>query len=207
MSGSRSLILFALLLSTVAVTQASRPSIVPPFETSRVPLTMGSWRASADVPIDEDTARQLGADAYINRTYEGQGGAPVGLYMAYYESQRPGVSIHSPLHCLPGTGWEAVDIATLDVPRLDGSIGRARRLVVRKHLDRAVVLYWYEVHGRMIASELTSKLVLLRDSIRMRRSDAALVRVVVPITESAELAEQRGVAFVRDLAPHVDRLF
>ena len=207
MTVHRSAILFVLFAATAAIARASRSADVAPLAAAAFPATMGSWHAAADTPIDEEAARQLGADAYINRTYAAAAGAPVGLYVAYYTSQRPGVSIHSPLHCLPGTGWEPLDVATLDVARPDGSAGQLRRMIVRKNLDRAVVLYWYDVHGRMIANELSSKLFLLADSIRLHRSDAALVRVSVPIVQSADAAQQLGLAFVRDLLPHVTGLF
>jgi EpsI family protein len=208
MSRMRLAIVLALLLATAAATHASRSAAVAPVATGSFPRAIGPWRAATDIPVDEDTARQLGADAYINRSYAGGGSdAPVGLYIAYYSSQRPSVSIHSPLHCLPGTGWEPLSVGTLDVTRQDGSEGRVRRMIVRKNLDRAVVLYWYQVHGRMIASETASKLFLLADSVRLHRSDAALVRVAVPVTQSPEAAEQQAVAFVHDLLPQVAHWF
>jgi EpsI family protein len=207
MNGTRPAILLALLLGTAIVAHASRSAPVAPMPTNAFPRTIGPWRSTMDTPVDEDAARQLGADAYINRSYAGAGDAAVSLYIAYYGSQRPGVSIHSPLHCLPGTGWEPLAVTTLDVGRPDGSTGRVRRMIVRKNLDRAVVLYWYEVHGRTIASELASKLFLLADSVRLHRSDAALVRVAVPFAQSPDVAEQRAVAFVRDLLPQVTRWF
>jgi EpsI family protein len=207
MTGGRPVILFALLLATAAAARATRPIPVAPIVASAFPRAIGPWHATADTPVDEATARQLGADAYINRSYAGGGSAAVGLYIAYYSSQRPGVSIHSPLHCLPGTGWEPLGVTTLDIARPDGSTGSVRRMIVQKNLDRAVVLYWYEVHGRTIASELASKFFLLADSVRLHRSDAALVRVAVPVTQSTEAAEERAVAFVRDLLPQVTRRF
>jgi EpsI family protein len=208
MRGPRAAILLALLLATAAIAHASRSAVVAPIAASRFPTTIGTWRATTDTPVDEETARQLGADAYINRTYAGTGDAPVSLYIAYYGSQRPGVSIHSPLHCLPGTGWEPLAVTTLDIARPDGAAGRVRRMIVRKNLDREVVLYWYEIHGRTIASELASRLFLLADSVRLHRSDAALVRVAVPVVgQSADAAQQRAVAFVRDLFPQVTQWF
>jgi EpsI family protein len=207
MSGRRPAILLALFVVTAVIAHASRSAAVAPIATSTFPRSIGAWQAAADVPVDEDTARQLGADAYINRSYAGAGTAPIGLYIAYYSSQRPGVSIHSPLHCLPGTGWEPLSVGTVDVAGPDGSAGRVRRMIVRKNLDRAVVLYWYDVHGRMVASELASKLFLLADSVRLHRSDAALVRVAVPVTQSPERAEQQALAFVRDLVPQVTHWF
>lgn len=207
MKGARPAILLALLVATAAIAHASRSADVTPIAANHFPMTIGPWRAITDTRMDDDTARQLGADAYINRTYAGVDNAPVGLYVAYYSSQRPGVSIHSPLHCLPGTGWEPLAVTTVDIARPDGSLAPVRRMIVRKNLDRAVVLYWYEVHGRTIASELASKLFLLADSVRLHRSDAALVRVSVPVTQSTDAAEQRGVAFVRDLLPQVTQWF
>jgi len=207
MSGRRMAVLFVMLAATAVVAHASRSAAVAPFAPSAFPASVGSWHATSETPIDEETARQLGADAYVNRTYVSGASAPVGLYVAYYASQRPGVSIHSPLHCLPGTGWEPLAISTMDVTRPDGATGHLRRMIVRKNLDRAVVLYWYEVHGRMLAGELSSKLFLLADGIRLHRSDAALVRVSVPVTASTNAAEQRGLAFVRDLVPSVTRWF
>jgi hypothetical protein len=52
-----------------------------------------------------------------------------------------------------------------------------------------------------------SKLWLLHDSIRLGRSDAALVRIVVPITGSVDAAERRGLAFTRDLLPYLSQLW
>jgi EpsI family protein len=129
------------------------------------------------------------------------------LYVAYYADQRPGVSIHSPLHCLPGTGWEPLDVGVREVSGADGRSGSLSRMVVRKGRDRAVVLYWYAVHGRMIGSELISKAWLLHDSIRFNRRDAALVRIVVPVTDSVDAAERAGITFANLLSPRVAALW
>jgi EpsI family protein len=80
-------------------------------------------------------------------------------------------------------------------------------MVVRKGRDRAVVLYWYAVHGRMIGSELISKAWLLHDSIRFNRRDAALVRIVVPVTDSVDAAERAGITFANLLSPRVAALW
>jgi EpsI family protein len=152
--------------------------------------------------------RILAADSYLNRSYAEPSRAPLNLYVAYYGEQRPGVSIHSPLHCLPGTGWEPLDVATVDVPLADGTSGQARRLIVRKNRDRAVVLYWYAIHGRMLANEVVSKAWLLHDSLWLRRSDAALVRIVVPLGGADPIAaERRGLTFARGLLPHLLQLW
>jgi EpsI family protein len=174
---------------------------------SALPYEIQGWRGSEGAPIDAETLRILAADSVLNRTYIAGDGAAVGLYVAYYARQRPGVSIHSPLHCLPGTGWEAVDVSTRNLAAPGAAAaasGAVRRIIVRKNQQRALVLYWYALHGRMIANEIASKVMLLADSVRLHRSDAALVRIVVPIGGSITAADERGMAFARDLAPRMD---
>jgi EpsI family protein len=177
-------------------------------QLASLPLQVAAWRGRDEAPLDEETVRALGADAYLQRSYAASTGAPVDLYIAYYGRQQPGASIHSPLHCLPGTGWEPLDIATLSVALPDGTAGQVRRLLVRKNMDRAVVLYWYAVHGRMLASETLSKAWLMHDGLRFHRSDAALVRIVVPV-HGADIdpAQRQGLAFAHDVLPYLPHLW
>jgi len=171
-------------------------------------MTIGAWTGVDQPPLDAETERILAADAYVNRAYAASGRSNVELYVAYYAQQRPGASIHSPLHCLPGTGWEPTEISTTTLARPDGSSGTLRRMIVRKHLDRALVLYWYAIHGRMVANEFASKAWLIHDGVTLGKSDASLFRIVVPLTPSAAStdrsdddagAERDGLAFAADL--------
>src|SRR5438067_664826 len=131
---------------------------VPQSRLSEMPYDVAAWNGRDAEPLDTDTVRILSADEYLNRTYNsGVAAAPVNLYIAYYGQQRPGVSIHSPLHCLPGTGWEPQDVGTTNLQPGDAASGHVRRLIVRKNRDRSVVLYWYAIHGRTLASEVVSK--------------------------------------------------
>jgi EpsI family protein len=68
-----------------------------------------------------------------------------------------------------------------------------------------VVLYWYQSHGRIIASEYWAKIYLTLDAIRLNRTDGALVRVITPIRGSEADAEQEAVAFVKTLYPLLGR--
>jgi EpsI family protein len=165
-----------------------------------VPYTIDEWKGE-DTPADAEADAATAADQIVNRWYASTG-SDAGLYIAYYAQQRPGVSIHSPLHCLPGTGWEVVS-NTVTAVSLDGSAGTVRRLVAQKQSDRMLILYWYAINGRMIASELGSRLQLLHNRIRFGRNDAALVRVAVPVAGSDLEAERRAMAFARALAPHL----
>lgn len=209
MSRGRALAALLMIAACGALAQAARvqgPALQAHLEL--LPYRIGGWTGRDAAPPDGETLRILAADSYLNRAYAGASGTPIDLYLAFYGRQRPGVSIHSPLHCLPGTGWEPLDIATVALEPADGGGARARRLLVRKNADRAVVLYWYAIHGRVIANETVSKAWLLHDSLRLHRSDAALVRIVVPIGDaSADAAEREGLAFARDVLPYLPPLW
>ena len=64
------------------------------------------------------------------------------------------------------------------------------RYIVARRDQRSVVLYWYQAHNRVVASEYWGKIYTVIDSVRLRRSDGAMVRVTVPITGSEEKAVQ-----------------
>jgi EpsI family protein len=194
----------ALVLATAIVSRLGAAPPAPVVDLARLPLTIGSWHGQ-DTPVDEDVVRQLGADSYTNRTYE-RDGLPVGLYVAFYAGQTPGDSIHSPLNCLPGTGWEPVAVSSIAAGAASPG-GRLRRMIVRKDEQEDLVLYWYQVHGRMIANEWRSKAALLADSIRLRRSDAGFVRLAVPIRSSSPTAESEALAFAAAVQPSLDHLW
>jgi EpsI family protein len=128
--------------------------------------------------------------AYLLRLY-----APAGqpknydysVYVGYYAKQVRGQTIHSPRNCLPGSGWEALANTTATIQTAQGPVTVNRYLVHRKG-QRALVIYWYQGRGRVESNEYKVKWNLLRDAALRRRSEEALVRVMVPVSGSEEKA-------------------
>ena len=190
----------AVLVSAMTIVVSGRrvrPAAQPDF--SSLAYSIGAWRGADAEPLDDESRAILGADQYVLRTYHGAAG-DAGLYIAYYATQKPGVSIHSPLHCLPGTGWEPLDTSRVDVSTLGGPV-QVNRLLARKNLDQALVLYWYQLEDRMVASDFMSRLYLAGRGMAGGRSDAALVRIVVPVSGSEAAADRTAENFARDLVP------
>jgi EpsI family protein len=200
------LVVYVVLL-TAAGLAARRPATLHTAHMPSLARDFGAWHAADDAAVDAEDAAQLGADAYVSRTYVGGAPTPVGLYAAYYAAPEAGSTWHSPLNCLPGTGWEAEDIATIEVVAPGGRDGAIRRVVVQKGTDRVVVLYWYQIHGRMVASEALGKMYLLADSLRLGRSDAWFVRIAVAAAGTVESAEQVAHQFTRDALPALAKLW
>lgn len=206
---SRALVLCGMLLATTLFLANARRTEIPVTRQTfaAFPMSLQSWRATVDPPLEDDILKVLGVDDYLSRVYYQPGGAAVGLYMGYYGSQRQGDTIHSPLNCLPGAGWEPVQQGRLTIANVGGRDLLVNRYVVQKGLDRQLVLYWYQSHGRVIASEYWSRLYLIHDAMRINRTDGALVRVIAPIhhgaTDNGMAAQQLAEAFVRVLFPEL----
>src|SRR5438552_7830410 len=124
-----------------------------------LPMSIGSWHGSPAPDLEPAVRDALGVDEYVNRVYSRPSGAGVGLYLGFYETQRRGRTMHSPLNCLPGAGWQPVshDLARIEVDGAAHRIVRVNRYVVAKGLDRLLVLYWYQAHERVVASEYAAK--------------------------------------------------
>jgi EpsI family protein len=170
-----------------------------------LPLSISTWQGRDSGRFPPNVERKLGADEYLNRHYVRSGGPGVSLYVGYYGSQREGETIHSPLNCLPAAGWEPVQFDRIDIPvsAAPGTI-HVNRYVIEKGMERQVVLYWYQSHGRVVASEYWGRAFMVFDAMRLNRTDAAMIRVTSPVmtNESNEsTAGQRTVEFVRDLFP------
>jgi len=169
------------------------------------PAEFGGWRQTGrDVRFDAATEAVLRADDYVSRDYAGEGGRSASLYVGYYSTQRTGATYHSPLNCLPGSGWTLNEPKTVEVRPADGRAPfRANSYVIEHGADRMLMLYWYQGRGRAVASEYVDKVYTVFDSIRLRRSDGAMVRVIVPFRENEREAEATAAQFAAQVAPNL----
>ena len=204
---TRILILCLTLLAAAAViSYASRPEIIPIRQSlSGLPMQIGNWEGRQDSDLDSQVLDVLGVDDYINRVYYNRKHFPASLYIGYYQSQREGDTMHSPLNCLPGAGWNPVKKDYVRVPVDGNSAIEINRIVIQKGVEKQVVLYWYQSHGRVIASEYWGKIYTVIDALRTNRTDAALVRVVCPVSGSSAnaetTAENHAAEFTASLFP------
>ena len=208
---TRIAILCLVLLATAGViARASKPEIVPIRESlDGMPIRIGPWTGGPSQIMKSNVLSILGVDDYVDRTYVSPDLFPAHLYVGYYESQRSGDTMHSPLNCLPGAGWNPVKRGHIRIPVGGGSAIEINRIVISKGGEKQVVLYWYQSHGRVVASEYWGKIYTVIDAMRTNRTDAALVRVVCPVAgtdaASEKDAEERAVEFVKELFPLLER--
>jgi EpsI family protein len=170
------------------------------------PKEVGAWMGS-DLRIDPETLEVLGAGDFLSRIYTQDKLVPISLFIGYFPTQRTGTTIHSPKNCLPGSGWAFESSSTVTLQDADGMPHRIGEYVISNGENRQFVIYWYQAHGRSVASEYMAKIYLVSDAIRMNRTDGALVRVITPIQSNGELSEarMRAEAFAKQLFPALPR--
>jgi EpsI family protein len=172
-----------LLLQAAAFYGFSRGERIPHEKPlANFSLASSIWMPVRDQPLDPETLDVLKADDTLSRVYQNRETAEaVDLFVAYFATQRTGKTPHSPKNCLPGSGWVPSESAMMQIPVDGANPITVNRYIVSRGQYESVVLYWYQAHGNVIASEYRAKLFTVLDSMRYRRSDTALVRVVVPV--------------------------
>jgi EpsI family protein len=198
-----------LLQGTAFYAIASRSELAPVvLPLSLFPSVFGGWTMARDVPIEREVQDVLKADDTLNRVYVNPARTDYAfLFIAYFKTQRYGQAPHSPKNCLPGSGWEPVETGrqTIGVSGWKAPIV-TNRYVVEHGDERSVVLYWYQTHNRIIASEYWAKFWLVLDAIRYRRSDTSLVKIVVPVHDNnIAAATAAGVQLIQAVFPSLLR--
>ena len=188
-----------LLLQAALLYSAVRPEFIPPSRPLEgMPTRLGSWNLAQTGVIEQEVLDVLKADDILNRDYCNStnpdctktGIGLANLFVASFRSQRNGKAPHSPKNCLPGAGW--VKLSSGEIP-IDVGLGTpisVNRYVVAYGSQRSLVLYWYQSRDRVVADEYKAKFWVIRDAIRLNRTDTALVRVVVPVVNRDEAQAQ-----------------
>jgi len=198
------LVVGAVLATAGVQAQRALPLRMPLAEA--VPREIDGMR-SRDGALSGAEARAVAATSYLVRAYESADGAhrtSLSLYVGYYDRQTQGRTIHSPKNCLPGAGWEPVASRPEAIDLPGGPIIVNRYLLQRRiqgRQEQALVLYWYQGRGRIAWNEYAVKWNLLWDAAVRRRSDEALVRVVVPVTGTETDAAALGTRAARAMVP------
>ena len=194
MKSMRFAILFLLLVAGGAVVNAWHflgEARVERKELRGFPKKIGSWeQTGGDEQFDNQTMAVLRASDYLLRNYRGSDGRVMNFYVGYYASQRDGATYHSPLNCLPGSGWVLQQPGEITIRPEGRSSFIANRYIIQNGDHKELLVYWYQGRGRSMASEYWGKVYTVVDSVRLRRSDGAMVRITTPVQGSESAALQ-----------------
>ena len=198
-------ILIMIMTASLLSARANREIVPQRRNFSSFPARIDGW-VGTDIPLFPEELAVLGKGDFLVRDYARGTETPVNLFLAFYPSQRSGDTIHSPRNCLPGAGWTPLQAGKIHIFGYDGTSMTVNRYLVGQGSERMLVLYWYEAHGRVTPSEYWAKIFLVTDSMRLNRTDGALVRILTSYEseEGPQKAEDRAVEFTKRILPTLD---
>ena len=168
-------------------------------ELKEFPKQLGAWdQTGADDKIDSQTMSVLKASDYLLRNYKSADGRILNFYVGYYATQRDGATYHSPLNCLPGAGWVMSEPGKITITPKGKEPFVANRYVIQNGNHKDLLIYWYQGRGRAVDSEYWGKVYTVVDSVRLRRSDGAMVRITTPVNGSEVAALQAAAQLAAD---------
>ena len=165
-------------------------------EFSEFPLEIGPWGCSEREVVEAGIVKKLDVTDYLVCNYRRPEPMEfVGVYVGYHESQvrtkggAESTAIHPPRHCLPGSGWDIIASEVAPVllgrPAEDGQPAaepiRVNRLTIARGETRALVYYWYQSRGRVIAEDWKKIVYQFWDRATLHRTDGSLVRFTIPV--------------------------
>jgi EpsI family protein len=170
-------------------------------ELKDFPRQVGSWQQSGgEHRFDDATLAVLGASDYIMRDYRTPNGQVANFYVGYYVTQADGATYHSPLNCMPGAGWVMSQPGMVKISPQGRPAFEANKYLAENSGTKQLLVYWYQARGRAVASEYWGKIYTVLDSVRMRRSDGAMVRVLIPIGDSENAALESAAELSADVS-------
>lgn len=165
------------------------------------PRQIGAWEQSgADEQFNKETLAVLRASDYVLRNYRSADGRLVNFYVGYYASQRDGATYHSPLNCLPGAGWVMSEPGKITIAPNGRPSFVANKYLIQNGDHKELLVYWYQGRGRAVASEYWGKVYTVLDSVRMRRSDGAMVRITTSVESEEPAALQAALDRAAEMA-------
>jgi exosortase D (VPLPA-CTERM-specific) len=200
-----SLVLILTLGISTGVEFREKIPIKKPF--THFPLEVNEWSGKRDT-MEQRFVNALDFSDYVMADYKDRTDKQVNFYVAYYESQRKGESIHSPETCLPGSGWEFREAGPVMISPDKGNPGplKVNRAFMTKPGVRQLVYFWFAQRGRVITNAYQLKLYTFWDALTRRRTDGALVRIITPVYPDEQLqdAETRLQGFTKEMVPMLE---
>ncbi len=166
------------------------------------PTTVNSWRMTEEGRLSGDVQNVLKASDVLIRQYQGAQGEKVQLYIGYHGGGKGGGEIHSPKHCLPGSGWleHSSNRYTIKAGKDELNLVQA---VYQKGESSELFLYWYQVRGKSLSEEFSLKGEQILNSVLHRRRDASFIRVSIPFQGDERQALAVGERFVKEFLPAI----
>ncbi len=197
------IVLVALMvIGSTELTQ--REEIIPERKYfNEYPNALSNWKGNRG-SLEQMYIDTLKFEDYIIADYKSSNNDLVNFYVAYYDSQRKGESVHSPRSCIPGSGLRIESLEQYAVPdvEINGKQLMVNRAIIREGDKTSLIYYWFQQRGRSITNEYMVKWWLFWDALTKNRSDGSLVRLttMVPPGSTPDKADKVLTDFAKEIS-------
>lgn len=110
------------------------------------------------IPMDDEVAKILNADAVLNRFYTRANGDSISLHVSAWiqPESLSYVAPHLPRVCYTNSGWKILEERTVSITTATGKLPYLAMLVERNS-ERHVVIFWYQMGRNVYTSEAEAK--------------------------------------------------
>jgi len=168
-----------------------------------IPTSFGAWTMSRQTYFNPEMLAVLKPTDYLYRVYRDSAGNRATLYLGYHAGGPESGPIHSPKHCLPGSGWFELSETERSI-QLEGGELPLVQAIYQKDVDqKELFLYYFQVKGRVLTDEYSLKLAEITNSMLYNRRDSAFIRISVPFSDDQAEAAQIAEGFAAMVYPHI----
>lgn len=171
------------------------------------PQEIGKWEVRNEMSLMDSVSAVLGVDDYSFRDYRSPEGTTINFYASYFGANNRNKGFHSPLNCMPGSGWSVTSTDFVDLVLPDGSQVRVRKMLLQRGSQYQLSLYWYQCRSRIIASEYWERIYRVLDSIKYSRTDGAFIRLIVTGADDDIAVLQELKKFAAQVIPLLEEHF
>jgi hypothetical protein len=149
------------------------------------PRQIGAWeQTGGDEQFNQETLAVLRASDYLLRNYRDADGRVANFYVG----------------CLPGSGWVMSEPGKITITPKGRPSFVANKYLIQNGDHKELLVYWYQGRGRAVASEYWGKVYTILDSVRLRRSDGAMVRITTSVDSEEPAALQAAINRAAEVA-------
>jgi EpsI family protein len=159
---------------------------------------IGEWKGE-DVPMAGYVSLSLETKYFFLRNYYSEiYPQPVNLSIVWFDDRN--IAFHAPEACLGGVGINIVEQNSIKV-KLNGRDYEINKLVVNYNNVKQLVLYFFDVDGKITTSQSIIRLNILERRLLLKRASATFVRIMAPLEGNEDKITKEMLDFLDSIYP------
>jgi EpsI family protein len=193
------IISIVILLSLGGYLQFHKPFPTPlKMDLQKLPLIVGGWRWVRTEVSPKDFFGINGADNQLVSVYKNASGHEIKLYIAYFAFQKQNkkvIGYHSK--------WLHKRTDLVEIPINPHGIIRINKTIFRGRIDNQLLLFWYDLNGRIITNRYKAQFFAILYGLFRGRTNGAIIIISRDIGSRDNIKDtlNEETGFIRELLP------